>query len=182
MVLAQVPLTKGYVAYQRLGLALSPFFYLLFYLLVVAAARVATKTSARLGALASQFALTLVPIAVAYHATHYYTLLVTKLPGLPVLASDPFGFGWHLVGATSSAASQAPLDMGVIWHTQVFLLLAGHVVAVYLAHAMALRVFPSQRLGIISQMPMLALMVAYTCLGLWVLSLPLGAPQVLPLG
>jgi hypothetical protein len=32
-----------------------------------------------------------------------------------------------------------------------------------------------QRLGLV-------LMVAYTCLGLWVLSLPLGTPQVLPLG
>jgi hypothetical protein len=51
-----------------------------------------------------------------------------------------------------------------------------------LAHVMALRVFPSQRQVIISQIPMLVLMVAYTCLGLWVLSLPLGTPQVLPLG
>jgi hypothetical protein len=61
-------------------------------------------------------------------------------------------------------------------------MLAGHVAAVYMAHVMALRVFPSQRQVIISQIPMLVLMVAYTCLGLWVLSLPLGTPQVLPLG
>jgi hypothetical protein len=182
VVLAQVPLTNGYLAYQRLGLVLAPFLYLLFYLLVLGVTKLATKTSLPLWTLASQFALTLVPIALAYHATHYYTLLVTKLPGLPVLASDPFGFGWRLLGTASSTASQAPLDMGIIWHTQVFLMLAGHVIAVYLAHAMALRVFPSHRQGLVSQIPMLVLMVAYTCLGLWVLSLPLGSPQILPLG
>ena len=68
------------------------------------------------------------------------------------------------------------------WHTQVILVLAGHVVAVYLAHMMALRAFPSRRRGVLSQIPMLVLMVGYTCLGLWVLSLPLALPQVLPGG
>jgi hypothetical protein len=61
-------------------------------------------------------------------------------------------------------------------------MLAGHVAGVYLAHVMALRIFPSQRLGIVSQIPMLMLMVVYTCVGLWVLSLPLATPQVLPIG
>ena len=71
--------------------------------------------------------------------------------------------------------------MGVIWHTQVLLMLGGHVVAVYLAHVVALRVFPSHRQGVVSQLPMLALMVAYTCLGLWVLSLPLASHSYCPL-
>ena len=50
------------------------------------------------------------------------------------------------------------------------------------AHLIALRVFLSQHLGIVSQIPMLVLMVVYTCVGLWVLSLPLPAPQVIPIG
>jgi hypothetical protein len=182
VILSQVPLTNGYFLYQRLGLVLSPFFYLLFYLLVLACARLATKTSVPLRTLAMQFALTLVPIALAYHATHYYTLLLTKLPSLVVLASDPFGLGWRLFVTTFSADRQTPLNMGIIWHTQVLLMVGGHVVAVYLAHMMAVRVFPSHRQGIVSQVPMLVLMVAYTCLGLWVLSLPLSTPQMLPLG
>jgi hypothetical protein len=181
MVQAQAALTNWYVAYQRLGLVLSPFFYLLFYLLVLACARLVTKTTVPLGTIASQFAFSLVPIALVYHATHYYTMLVKELPRLLPLASDPFGLGWQLF-ATVSAEPQAPLDMGVIWHTQVILMLGGHVVAVYLAHVIALRVFPSARQGVASQIPMLALMVAYTCLGLWVLSLPLGIPQVVPGG
>jgi hypothetical protein len=57
-------------------------------------------------------------------------------------------------------------------------MLGGHVVAVYMAHVIALHVFPSRRQGVSSQIPMLVLMVAYTCLGLWVLSLPLDIPRL----
>ena len=63
--------------------------------------------------------------------------------------------------------------MGVIWHTEVALILLGHMISVCLAHAIALRVFPSRRQSVISQVPMLCLMMAYTVIGLWVLSLPL---------
>jgi hypothetical protein len=177
MVQEQVLLTHWYIAYQRLGLVLSPFFYLLFYVFVLACAKRMTKTTIPLWTLASRFAPSLVPIALVYHATHYYTLLVKEVPRLLPLASDPFGLGWQLF-AVGSAAPQTPLDMGVIWHTQVFLMLGGHVVAVYMAHVIALRVFPSRRQGVSSQIPMLVLMVAYTCLGLWVLSLPLDVPRL----
>jgi hypothetical protein len=180
LVEAQSALTRWYVVYQRLGLVLSPFFYLLIYLLVLACARRLTKMKVPLRMLAVQFTLSLVPIALVYHATHYYTILITELPKLLPLASDPFGLGWRLFATT--AMPPAPLDMGVIWHTQVILMLAGHIAAVYLAHVIALRVLPSQRLGIVSQIPMLVLMVVYTCVGLWVLSLPLATPQVVPLG
>lgn len=173
---AQAGLTNWYVAYQRLGLVFSPFIYLLLYLLILACAKLLTRTTVPVRSLATHFALSLVPIALVYHATHYYTILVTELPRLPQLASDPFGLGWQLFA--TAPRSPAPLNMGMIWHTQVLLMLGGHVVAVYLAHAIALRAFPSQRQGVVSQIPMLVLMVAYTWLGLWVLSLPLAVPQL----
>ena len=50
------------------------------------------------------------------------------------------------------------------------------------AHHAALGVFPTRLQSIGSQLPMLVLMVGYTCLGLWVLSLPLGLPQIVPTG
>lgn len=177
---AQGILTTWYVVYQRLGLVLSPFVYLLLYLIVLKAATRLTRSKVPLRTMAVQFTFSLVPIALVYHATHYYTILVTEFPKLLPLASDPFGLGWQLFATTARPVT--PLDMGFIWHTQVLLMLAGHVAAVYLAHVMALRIFPSQRLGIVSQIPMLMLMVVYTCVGLWVLSLPLATPQVLPIG
>jgi hypothetical protein len=44
---------------------------------------------------------------------------------------------------------------------------------VYLSHWIALRVFASRRAALASQVPMLLLMVAYTVVGLWVISQPL---------
>jgi hypothetical protein len=176
VIAVQTAVTNWYLVYQRLGLVLSPFVYLLFYVVVVAGARAITRTRAPLGSLISRFALSLVPIALVYHATHYYTVLITQLPSLAYLAADPFGWGWRVF--TTTNVPQAPLDMGFIWHTQVILILGGHVVAVYLAHMMALGAFGSRAQSVLSQVPMLVLMVVYTCVGLWALSLPLALPQV----
>jgi len=46
--------------------------------------------------------LTLVPIAVAYHLSHYFSLLLTAGQFVIPLASDPFGFGWNLFGTAGS--------------------------------------------------------------------------------
>jgi hypothetical protein len=178
VVAAQARLIEWYRVYQWAGLVLSPFLYLLLYLLVLWCAARLTRSTAPLWTLASEFAGSLVPIALVYHAAHYATILITDLPRLLPLAADPFGLGWRLFPI--EVGPSRPLDMGVIWHSQVALVLAGHVAGVYLAHRTALRVFASRR-GVVSQLPMLALMVAYTCVGLWVLSLPLDVPQVLPM-
>jgi hypothetical protein len=65
-----------------------------------------------------------------------------------------------------------------VWHTQVALILAGHIVSVYLAHVEALKVFPNPRHAVLSQLPMLVLMVLLTTVGLWILSLPIDAGQL----
>jgi len=49
---------------------------------------------------------------------------------------------------------------------------------VYLAHLQALKLFPSGRQGVWSQLPMLALMMLLTSVGLRILSLPISAGQV----
>jgi hypothetical protein len=65
--------------------------------------------------------------------------------------------------------------MAVVWHTQVAVLLAGHIVSVHLAHCVSMRTFSGRRQIMVSQLPLLALMVTYTIVGLWILSLPLGS-------
>jgi hypothetical protein len=65
-----------------------------------------------------------------------------------------------------------------VWHVQVGLILVGHIVSVYLAHVEALRIFPSSRKAAVSQLPMLVLMMVFTTLGLWILSLPISAGQI----
>jgi len=173
MAKAQASLAPWYALYQRAGLVLAPLLYFAVYMLVMGATRAVARTAIPLRALALHFAFSVIPIAFVYNVTHYYTLILTQLPLLPYIASDPFGFGWNLFGIAPDFAGPAPLDMAVIWHTEVALILAGHVVSVCLAHVVARRLFPSRRQALISQLPMLLLMIAYTIMGLWVLSLPL---------
>ena len=66
-----------------------------------------------------------------------------------------------------------------MWHTQVGLILLGHIVGVYLAHVVALRNFSNTQRAVLSQLPMLLLMVIFTTMGLWILSLPIASGQVL---
>jgi hypothetical protein len=57
-----------------------------------------------------------------------------------------------------------------IWYVQVAALVAGHACGLTLAHDRALVVFPRARQAARSQYWMLAVMVGFTCLGLWLLS------------
>lgn len=172
LIASQRMLERWYVAYQRAGLVLSPFLYLAFYFAVILVLKAVTRTTIPLRDLAREFAFTVLPIAIVYNMAHYWTLLLTQIPKLPYLVSDPFGFHWHLLGLTPPAEFP-PLNMGAVWNTEVALILVGHLAGVYLAHRIALRVFPSRRDAILSQIPMLLLMVSYTVMGLWVISQPL---------
>jgi hypothetical protein len=49
----------------------------------------------------------------------------------------------------------------------------GHVIAVYLAHVIALRLFTDRLRALRSQVPMIVLMVAYTMTSLWTLAQPI---------
>jgi hypothetical protein len=117
----------------------------------------------------------LVPIVVVYHFTHYYTLGLAQVGQLIRLVSDPLGKGWNLFGTGRLQIPPFLLPIEVVWHTQVALIVIGHVASVYLAHVVALRVFAGAREAVISQVPMLVLMMLLTTMGLWILSLPLAA-------
>jgi hypothetical protein len=53
--------------------------------------------------------------------------LFTSLQLLPVLASDPFGFGWDLFGTADWALNPAPLGHIGLPLAQIAVLVAGHV-------------------------------------------------------
>jgi len=56
---------------------------------------------------------------------------------------------------------------------EVVAIVLGHVAAVYLAHVMAVRVFGDRRAALRSQYPMLALMLGYTMVSLWIIAQPI---------
>jgi len=49
----------------------------------------------------------------------------------------------------------------------------GHVIGVYVAHAVAIREFRDRRAALRSQVPMLVLMVGYTVVSLWIIAQPI---------
>lgn len=162
-----------YLAWQTAALLLSPIVYLAVYLACLKLAQLLTRSDHSLRTLALRFAPTLIPIALVYHVTHYYTLLLTQGAQLPWLLSDPLGTGsewaWRWLGTPRGAIP----DAGVVWHTQVGLIVLGHIVSVALAHRVALQVFATRRAATLSQLPMLLLMMLYTGSGLWILAQPL---------
>ncbi len=122
---------------------------------------------------------TLLPIAFVYHLTHYATLILSHGLKIISLASDPFGWQWNLFGTLHSYRAPILPDMAVVWHSQVGLILIGHVVSVWVAHRVALQVFGVRGKAMLSQLPMLALMIGFTIAGLWILAQPLTALRFL---
>lgn len=174
-VYAYAMLRPWYVAWETLCLLAAPFLYFACYVAFVALARACARSERPLRELLLDFGYTLLPIALVYHVTHYATLILTQGLKIVSLLSDPFGWGWNLLGTARLLRAPILPDMGWVWHAQVGLILLGHIASVYVAHLVALRVFPTRGRAVLSQLPMLALMVAFTVAGLWILAQPLTA-------
>ena len=127
---------------------------------------------------AGLFVLSLVPIAIAYHLAHYFSLLAIAGQFIIPLASDPFGNGWDLFGTMLYRIDIGIVDARFIWYLSVVAIVTGHMIAVWLAHLTACQIFSDTALARRSQYPMLILMVGYTMLSLWILAQPIVEPGV----
>ena len=120
--------------------------------------------------LRAAFVHTLVPIAMVYVAAHYLTFLLFEGQATLYLASDPFGQGWDLFGTASRAIDYTYLSQNASWYVQVAVVVVGHVAALILAHDRALALYKDAKLAVRSQYWMLAVMVGFTSLALWLLA------------
>jgi hypothetical protein len=120
--------------------------------------------------LADAFVGSLIPIALAYVVAHYFSLLLISGQLVVPLASDPLGYGWDLFETIDYRINVRPLSVDTIWYVQTLSLVVGHVLGLMLAHDRALALFPSPKIALRTQYPLLALMVVYTIGGLWLLS------------
>ncbi len=135
--------------------------------------RMAGERPPATGALMAGFVLSLIPIALAYHYAHYLGYLLIQGQLIITLASDPFGYGWDLFGTADYTINIRVVTARFIWVFSVLAIVAGHIVAVYLAHIRAMRYYPSRALVLKSQLPMLGLMALYTVVSLWIISRPI---------
>ncbi len=120
--------------------------------------------------LAGAFIHSLVPIAFAYVAAHYLTLLLFQGQAIFYLASDPLGDGSNLFGTAHNSIDYGVIGATATWYFQVGFVVAGHVTGLSLAHDKALAMYDNPREAVRSQYWMLGVMVCFTSLALWLLS------------
>ena len=135
-----------------------------------------TRTDARpasAGELVRLFVPTLLPIAFAYHVAHYLSYLLVAGQLVIPLASDPLGLGWDLFGTAHYRIAVGIVGARFAWYTSVVVIVLGHVLAMYLAHRLALERFSGRRTARRSQYPLAALMVAYTMVSVLILAQPI---------
>lgn len=124
------------------------------------------------------FAPSILPIALAYHVAHYLTALMVNGQYALKAMNDPLGRGAAILGLedfyVTTGFFNTPGTVETIWLTQAGVVVAGHLIAILLAHALALRGTGGTRHAVIRQAPLAAFMVAYTFFGLWLLASPRG--------
>jgi hypothetical protein len=108
------------------------------------------------------YAATLLPIAGGYFLAHYLTVVIQGAIWVPALLADPLStvpprLDWFPVSA--------------IWYLSVGAIVLGHIVAVVLAHRLALR--DARLRPVLAGLPLVLLMVGYTVLSLWIIAAPI---------
>ncbi|HEY5701607.1 MAG TPA: hypothetical protein VIT83_05910, partial [Gammaproteobacteria bacterium] len=166
-------------AIKSIGLVVFLLIFLMSYICICALMSKAAGGNPGTMEMARWFILTLVPIAIAYHLAHYASFFALAGQLLIPLASDPLGRGWDLFGTAHVHVDPSVISAKFVWYTSVSTIVIGHVIAVVLAHLQAHRLINDKRAALVSQLPMLALMVAYTIISLWILSQPVVATTTL---
>jgi hypothetical protein len=163
----------GFFFIRTLGLTLLTVAFLLIFVAFMEAVIYFGSRKVDLKTTVSGFALTLVPIALVYNAAHNYSYVMVQSQGLIPLLNDPLGKGWNLWPAVVGyKPSFALAQASTVWFAQIILIVLGHVIAVFLAHLRAGERFRTAQRALLSQYPMLLLMVMYTMTSLWILAQP----------
>ncbi|MEH1029212.1 hypothetical protein V6W11_15845 [Micromonospora profundi] len=115
-----------------------------------------------------EIAHSIVPIAVGYVVAHYYSLLILEGQRTVALLSDPLDTGANWLGTAGWQPHTGLVTPSGVASLQITVIILGHLLGTLLAHDRALYLFPRAR-AVAGQLPLLALMVAYTVAGLLLL-------------
>ena len=122
---------------------------------------------------ARAYVLTLVPIAIGYNLAHNYSYLLIQGQEILRLVSDPFGLDWNLFGTATRTPNIDIVDARTTWYVAIGAIVGGHIIAVWLAHVVALRISATRAVAIRALVPLTILMVIYTGASLSILAEPL---------
>ncbi|WP_198665635.1 hypothetical protein [Haloprofundus halophilus] len=127
--------------------------------------------------LAERFAPSLLAIAAGYHLAHNLGVMLSLSPTLLDVGGSTLV---DLATLSTLAPPQNPLTLASLpsWFggLELFFVLLGHLVAVWVAHAVAYELFPDRLQAIHSQYGVTVVMVLYTIVSLWIVSEPPATP------
>jgi len=167
LVAAGLPPTAVYAAAYLVGFGLS---YGAFRLAARSARRTAdTYLTGR--ALARRFAPPLLAIAAGYHLAHNLGTVLTLAPALLSVLGSP-------LSPPLNPPTLAALP-GWIGAAEIALVLLGHLLAVWVAHATAYDLFPDRVQAVRSQYGVTLAMVLFTMTSLWIVTQPYAEPPFL---
>ena len=158
---------------ETFGLLLFPLLFLTVYLIFCRAMSYFSNEPVDTLKFAKWFVFSLIPIALAYHLSHYLSYLLIQGQLLITLVSDPFGYGWDLFGTAGFKPNIAIVNARFAWIVSVAAIVLGHIMAVYISHVTAVKQLKDYEAALRSQYPMLVLMIAYTMASLWILAQPI---------
>jgi hypothetical protein len=131
----------------------------------IIATRLSAPEPAAARAMPRTFAHTMVPILTGYAIAHYFSLAVFDGQLGLILLSDPLQTGANLLGLSGRAVDVFIKPSGIA-AVEISAIIIGHILGVVSAHDQATAILPRERL-IRGQLPLLALMVCYTVLGIY---------------
>jgi hypothetical protein len=99
---------------------------------------------------------------------HYWSLWVWEGTNGLAKLSDPLGTGANWLGTAQVTPPNALIAPGLVAVIQLVAIVTGHLLGVVLAHERAVALF-DRRTAVVGQLPLLAVMVLYTCAGLTLL-------------
>jgi hypothetical protein len=109
----------------------------------------------------------LLPIAVGYLLAHYLTYLLGDGQRIVAAVSDPFRFGWDLLGTAAYEPNPLWIQSSLVWSFQLVAVIGGHVVGAWAGHVVAGGSHRRRRTDFIHQMPLAFAMVLLTTTTLW---------------
>jgi hypothetical protein len=114
----------------------------------------------------------LLPIVLGYVVAHYATLLIVEGQRTAISFSDPLGRGWNVFGSAEMGVNTAIFEHPTaIAVTQLCAIVGGHVFGIICAHEKSVALLPPER-AVRGQLPLLLVMIGYTCAGLLLLFSP----------
>lgn len=137
------------------------------YWLAARGARRIAETYLDASTLAIRFAPPLLAIAAGYHLAHYFAFFLSLSPALWGVLANP------LAPPSDPVVIVLPGWFGSL---EAAFVLVGHLLAIWTAHAASFATFPGRLQAIRSQYPFVGVMILYTVVSLWLLSLPTAPP------